>query len=686
MKTMKFWIGIVALGSGMFWLLIACVGTVLAQQSACTKACMDPVDGPCSGLTGKAFAQCLGQCVQACKPHPPPPPLLDPGCTDATIQGKIKCTILTPNVSVPEMDYSSSVRFVPGDVVDVQADGCVQTGGHGATWKRYVNPLGDGIDTKYHGLIRIPTARPAGSGLVRILTVIGRLQTVMGDPNVPPSQMGLHLGYEDDDYSDNGYYSHDDGNLGQCSSYFGGGAHVTITIYRGNIKPDPPQSRFDFDVLSNDQDRNGLLLNPKWSWQLRPENQGEFPKDAPNTSLCNDFMLPGGAPPFNQSILDPVACTDQTDLNNIDSGNICGTHINWFPVTMDGRAQWGNHELPFPLGDDDYTYNFFPDPPGNALSVNGRDALHIEMDSDETIDNFQSEQEWQWLRNAVDSGDKSRISQLFDGRTVVTGLFGLDGQHDWKPELHPLYAMATRRDNFENDPLDDVWLMFARNRGDEGYCSSHLWDAGFEDYTVRLPWREGMTWVDVNWSKTHFSGSPGTSGPTVSRMLPTPTDPGGVFVSFHLGPAPSTPLVFGVLHLIWTGTPLEAMHSAASIAAAAKPAVEQEVEEADEFENMMKEASVRLTAAQRTSITNASRSHQTRPQMHELSQGSVQTITKLPPSAILLGTRPSPATAKIKRDAAGVRMLCAATKNAPPGLPATACPKTPQKMTAKPER
>jgi hypothetical protein len=59
-----------------------------------------------------------------------------------------------------------------------------------------------------------------------------------------------------------------------------------------------------------------------------------------------------------------------------------------------------------------------------------------------------------------------------------------------KAELHPLYAIAIRRD-FGFDPKDDVWLIFARNRGDEGFCSSKLWDAGFEDYTFRLPWLEG---------------------------------------------------------------------------------------------------------------------------------------------------------------------------------------------------
>jgi hypothetical protein len=57
----------------LFLLLVACLGNALAQGSACTKNCQDKNEGPCSGLKGKAFATCLGQCMQSCKATPPPP-------------------------------------------------------------------------------------------------------------------------------------------------------------------------------------------------------------------------------------------------------------------------------------------------------------------------------------------------------------------------------------------------------------------------------------------------------------------------------------------------------------------------------------------------------------------------------------------------------------------------------------
>ncbi len=120
--------------------------------------------------------------------------------------GNDTCSITFPNVMAPSTAYSN-VSLAPGDTVTVTAQGCVQTGGSGATWKRYVDPSGPNSDHLYHGLISIPGVT---AGLVRLSTVVGIV--------LPPSTGGtLTLGYEDDDYSDNGYWSHDDGTDGQCS-------------------------------------------------------------------------------------------------------------------------------------------------------------------------------------------------------------------------------------------------------------------------------------------------------------------------------------------------------------------------------------------------------------------------------------------------------------------------------------
>src|SRR6266849_3205663 len=710
--------------AGVALLLIGFAGAASAQDS-CVKNCRSS-DSPCDGLKGREYAQCLAQCEQKCHPNPPPPPLLDPRCGDRTKTGKFNCTIDQPVVTRKETAYPQ-IQFAPNDIVQVNADGCVQTGGHFDTWKRYVNPTGDGTNDKYHGLIRIPTAKPAGSGLVRIEKFIGKLQTVTGQ-GVPASQLVLWLGYEDDDYSDNGYYSHDDGNDDQCKMSGpndGGPAHVTITICRG-VECGTPTSRFDFDVLSGVADSNGLPSNPLWSWQQR--NPGQKPSSA----LCHEFSQRGSVLGIPQLYMVPyfADCTDQADAaSSVDlpdglndalcklrkggpfaSGSFVG-HVNWFPMTVEGSAGPIDHNP-----DDDYSFSFTSDTPGDPLSVNGRPGLHVEFDTDETIDNFSS-QEWNLFHDAVNgrdsakgileqcnSGertcDESEREELqkaidhpalyFKGHTILTGMFGMDGEHDLKAEIHPLYAMATRRDDYENDPSDDVWLMFVRNRGDEGFCSSQLWDSGFEDYTVRLPWREGMTSVDVDWTKTQrdFEGTEGTSGPTVAVILP-PSKDQGVYVSFHLGPASSSPFIDGALHLIWTGQPALTPGRTAVVGgsaarglrnfgvAGALATAENRAEEVDEVEHSLQAAISRLPTAQREQVRKARAIAGARPAVHRLTAGGTVRVITVPPGrpriSRLHAIKGGLASRKAQRDAAQIHALCAATNNAPAGLPVEVC-------------
>ncbi|HTC96072.1 MAG TPA: hypothetical protein VK699_21700, partial [Terriglobales bacterium] len=412
-------------------------------------------------------------------------------------------------------------------------------------------------------------------------------------------------------------------------------------------------------------------------------------------------------------------CTDQADTSTVDlpigiNATICnyGTipyfgdtfagHINWFPITIEGSAGWGDHGA-----DDDYTFTYTSDGQDNPLSVNGRSGLHVEFDSDETIDNFSSD-EWNAFHHAVDN-DKTEAEKLFDGHTtmggytILTGMFGLDGEHNLKAELHPLYALATRRDNFENDPSDEVWLMFARNYGDEGYCSSQFWDSGLEDYTFRLPWREGMNFVDVNWDKTQFVGTDGTSGPTVSVIQP-PMPFAGVYVSFHLGPpvhnsyifepGASVPFINGALHLSWKGqpvaTPVRPVLPGIIAGSVSRPAISTplravivgseggEANETDEVEQKIRAAINQLPPAQQQQVQKARIIEGTRAAVvHRLPPtGPVRKITAPPVSlriARLHAINGGPALRKAARDAAQMRALCAATHNAPAGLPAAVC-------------
>jgi hypothetical protein len=143
------------------------------------------------------------------------PRMADSGCTGRTLP--LDCWVHEPIVTQPSTTYPT-IQFLPGDHVSVDAGGCVQTGGHGATWKRYVDPASD--NGLYHGLINIPGAT---GGTVQIWTAVGRTFTVGG------SGGSLVLGYQDDGYSDNGYYSHDDGTGNQCKGVGNAWVHIVIS-------------------------------------------------------------------------------------------------------------------------------------------------------------------------------------------------------------------------------------------------------------------------------------------------------------------------------------------------------------------------------------------------------------------------------------------------------------------------
>jgi hypothetical protein len=127
----------------------------------------------------------------------------------------IDCWVNEPNVTQRWTDYGSQVQFLAGDHIYLEAGGCVQTGGSGRTWKRYVNPASD--NGLYHGTISI-----AGVGQGQLWQYVNRSYTIN-------SRTGLWLGYEDDGYSDNGYWGHDDGTGDQCKNVGNAWVHIVIS-------------------------------------------------------------------------------------------------------------------------------------------------------------------------------------------------------------------------------------------------------------------------------------------------------------------------------------------------------------------------------------------------------------------------------------------------------------------------
>ena len=132
--------------------------------------------------------------------------------------------ISEPQVNVRQKSYNQIV-LRQGDSINMRADGCVQTGGHGSTWKRYVNPdFGGSII--YKGQVKIPGLFWSFTNLQDVVPVNGNWSS-----RYVVTQTGgtLTLGYLDDDYSDNGYWGHDDGTNNQCLGIGSANFYIFIT-------------------------------------------------------------------------------------------------------------------------------------------------------------------------------------------------------------------------------------------------------------------------------------------------------------------------------------------------------------------------------------------------------------------------------------------------------------------------
>jgi len=133
------------------------------------------------------------------------------------------------------------IDFKQGDKVTIVTGGGVQTGGKGKTWKRYVNPSGSNSDRLYFGQIYVPGITSSMTAIRDLVSVYGSYDSQSPDkcvlrfiiPNIdtlPLENRYFSTHYIDDDYSDNGYWSHDDGTEYQCKNV--GNAFINITIER----------------------------------------------------------------------------------------------------------------------------------------------------------------------------------------------------------------------------------------------------------------------------------------------------------------------------------------------------------------------------------------------------------------------------------------------------------------------
>jgi len=268
------------------------------------------------------------------------------------------------------------------------------------------------------------------------------------------------------------------------------GGTLIFTLLLGASCSSPPPLPLDV-APTGGLDDNGFDVNPTWASQ--------------NAQGAGPFLLanPPGCAPSGGAQDDPKnwytganPCTHFHVTTN--RGGLCGPHVNWFPVTYQADSvAWESHSTPTvdqPFDyDDDYNIDLLRR--DHALYEAGKDVgkqLYSEFDSDETIDHFQIAW-WRSFRAAVDGQSRATPSTLLANNkgAVAIGLLGLDCayQHGCDVELHPVYVLAI---HLNDDPSDDHWVFFARNKADEGYCSGSkenlypLNRTGDSSYTYKL--------------------------------------------------------------------------------------------------------------------------------------------------------------------------------------------------------
>src|ERR1700722_3130188 len=312
-------------------------------------------------------------------------------------------TVDQPNVTQLSTDFPQ-ITYNNGDSIAIRAGGCVQTGGLGQTWKSYVDPQGANANPLYMGLINIPGVT---QGLVPLLGLNNSKQLVGQSlpPTITAPDRYITLGYKDDQYNDNGYSNHDDGNPTQCAGI--GPAWVELSIITPAVATAEPlwvptSASKPFDLVWNPDnlDGNGLPINPPWY----PQTLGVF---ALNGALGANFhTVCGPAFPNDTTInnaamqkictgesvvmdlMDPSLSTDVEGAFGYCAGDPIRGHLNWGLATYVGGLDldgWsvgigGDHDLNFELvRPDDAALT------ATAGEAGMSPALHLEFKSEEVV-------------------------------------------------------------------------------------------------------------------------------------------------------------------------------------------------------------------------------------------------------------------------------------------------------------
>jgi hypothetical protein len=318
--------------------------------------------------------------------------------------------------------------------------------------------------------------------------------------------------------------------------------------------PVPPfNTPKEFDLTFAKTDYNGSPLNPRWGAHAAGLGFPPIKDDCrrePNRSACTSQST---SLDLAQGLNSVVCLFDPSEIKG---------HVNWAIAASTGQALWLNF-----AADGDYNLMFFPDDDA-ALTTNNRlsgsvivperQFVELEFDSRETVGGFTTSF-WTDLHkvvtaNATEAEINAKLNPTRPGEpanAVVYGLLGLDCEHDCASEYHPVYAIAIEIDP---TPSNNRWAIFARNWGNEGFCSRYNHELLLQNGLLRLTLpRLGSGPTVVNTASEFASTNNRVKFPAVEfdSVPAAGADVGNVVLTFELPPPGEKVTAEMVLTLEW---------------------------------------------------------------------------------------------------------------------------------------
>lgn len=412
----------------------------------------------------------------------------------------------------------------------------LNSGADGRAWWWYINAAPQFIgSTLTANKARLVDLTPAGNG---------NFNVVMEGCSGQCAQQWWYFGHTG---SDTMYYAGLNGRISTAEAYPGCGnlcyASIVTQGSAGNqhgILLDwyPGSKPFDLvwatnsdgTVAASGYDANGYPLNPIWFAQMGdPANGAESPSFAADCSGTT-----------GSGTLISEFCSSQNPLLDLYTGSlgsfgvchqndtVIDGHLSFYIATYTGNLyfdDWSDgscstsnidacgadHDYNLALVRKDYSGMTSAradddSPYGVPASAPGR--LHVEFNSDETIDSWFVSPWWQKVRQSVEEPRGGFLSSdFFGGNAVVTGVVSIDGVHKGGyTELHPAFSMAvedppTKLAKGSDLYVTQQWHFFIRNHGTQGTCSHMVYGwptvsgsnspqpaPNLQDYYIQLPW------------------------------------------------------------------------------------------------------------------------------------------------------------------------------------------------------